>query len=37
MILIKLFAGQQWTNRYREQTYEHRGRGERRGQDVWRE
>ena len=37
MILIKLFSGQQWRNRFREQTYEHRGRGERRGWDVRRE
>ena len=27
MFLKNLFAGQQWRNRHREQTYEHRERG----------
>ena len=27
MVLMKLFAGQQWRNRYREQTYGQGGRG----------
>ena len=27
MVLIKLFAGQQWRNRHREQTYGHREAG----------
>ena len=27
MALMNLFAGQQWRNRYREQTYGHGGRG----------
>ena len=27
MILMKLFAGQQWRNRHRDQTYGHGGRG----------
>ena len=27
MVLKNLFAGQQWGNRLREQTYGHRGRG----------
>ena len=27
MVLMNLFAGQQWRNRYREQTYGHGGRG----------
>ena len=29
MVLMNLFAGQQWRNRYREQTYGHGGRGSR--------
>ena len=28
MVLKSLFAGQQWRNRHREQTYEHAERGE---------
>ena len=37
MVLMKLFAGQQWRHMHREQTYAHgAGRGER-GRDVWRE
>ena len=36
MVLMKLFAGEQWRQRHREQTYGHGGRG-RRGWDVWRE
>ena len=27
MVLMKLFSGQQWRNRHREQTYGQRGRG----------
>ena len=27
MVLMNLFAGQQWRNRHREQTYGHSGRG----------
>ena len=35
MVLIKLFAGQQWRNSHSEQTY---GHGERGGEgDVWKE
>ena len=39
MVLIKVFAGQQWRPRHREQTYGHGevGWGGRRGWDVWRE
>ena len=29
MVKMNLFAGQQWRNRYREQTYGHRGGWER--------
>ena len=36
MAQINSFAGQQWRDRHREQTYGHRGRGGRRGWDVWR-
>ena len=28
MVLMNLFAGQQWRNRHREQTYGHGGKGE---------
>ena len=28
MVLINLFAGQQWRNRHREHTYGHAGRGD---------
>ena len=28
MLLMKLFIGQQWRHRHREQTYGHRGTGE---------
>ena len=35
MVLMKLFAGQQWRHRHREQTYGHGGWGGRRGWDVW--
>ena len=35
MILMNLFAGQQWRHRHREQTSGHRGG--RRGWDEWRE
>ena len=31
MVLMNLFAGQQWRNRHREQTYGHRVEGGRRG------
>ena len=34
MVLMKLFAGQQWRHRPREQTYGYSGGG-RRGRDVW--
>ena len=35
IVLMNLFAGQQWRNRHREQTYGHR---ERRGEgETWRE
>ena len=37
MVPINLFAGQQWRNRHREQTYGHGVEGGRRGGDVWRE
>ena len=37
MVLIKLFAGQQWKHRHREQTYGHGGGGGRRGWDIRRE
>jgi len=37
MILLNLFAGQQWKNRYREQTCRHRGREGERRRDAWRE
>ena len=30
MVLMKLFAGQQWRHRHREQTYRHGGGGEER-------
>ena len=30
---MKLFAGQQWIHRHREQTYEHGGGGEKEGED----
>ena len=33
MILMKLFAGQQWIHRHRKQTYEHGGGGEKEGED----
>jgi len=36
MVMMKLFAGQQWRYRPREQTYGHSGGG-RRGRDTWRE
>ena len=36
MILMKLFAGQQWRNRHRDQTYGHGGRGGGEG-NVYRE
>ena len=32
MVLMNLFSGQQWRNRHREQTYGHRGEGEREGE-----
>ena len=36
MVLKNLFAGQQWRNRLREQTYGHRGRGgEGEGGMIW--
>ena len=34
MVLMNLFAGQQWRNRYKEQTYGHRGRGGGRRWDI---
>ena len=37
MALKNLFAGQQWRNRHREQTYGHGGRGGGRKGDIWRE
>ena len=39
MVVMKLFAGQQWRYRHREQTYGlgGGGGGGRRGWDVWRE
>ena len=37
MVLMKLFAGQQWRHRHREQTYGQEGRGGRSGCNVWRE
>ena len=35
MVLKNLFTGQQWRNRYREQTLMTLGEG-RRGRDIWR-
>ena len=32
MVLVNLFAGQQWRNRHREQTYGHGGWGEGEGE-----
>jgi len=37
MVLMNLFAGQQWRHRHREQIYGHGGRGGRRGWDKLRE
>ena len=37
MVLMNLFAGQQWRHRHREQTDGHRRWGRRRGWDEWRE
>ena len=37
MVLMNLFAGQEWRSRPREQTYRHRGFGGRREWDEWRE
>ena len=37
MVLMKLFSGQQWRYRHREQTYGHGGGGGKRGWDVWKE
>ena len=37
MVLMKLFAWQQWRYRHREQTYRHGEVGGRRVWDVWRE
>ena len=37
MVLVKLFARQQWRSRHREQTYGHGEAGGRRVWDVWRE
>jgi len=36
VVLMKLFAGQQWRHRHREQTSGPGGWGGRRGWDVWR-
>ena len=35
-VLMKLFAGQQWRHRRKEQTYSHGGWGGRRRWDTWR-
>ena len=37
MALMSLFSGQQWRNRYREQTYGHSGWGEVREGEMYRE
>ena len=37
MVLMKLFAGQRWRYKHREQTYRHGWWGGRRGRDVWRD
>ena len=37
MVLMNLFAGQQWRHRHREQIYGHGVQGGRREWDVWRE
>ena len=37
MVVMNLFAKQQWRYRYREQTYGHGQGGGRTGRDEWRE
>ena len=37
MVLMKLFAGQQWRHRHREQIYGHGWGREKRMWDIWRE
>ena len=36
MVLMKLFAGQQWRHRHSEQTHAHGPGGRGKGWDVWR-